>query len=79
MLTLANRRLIGPPLNGAIPNKAQRTAGLGSGPGKKASSMESAGATIATSIHAPATAANWAAPATRVGTWPIASMPAFRK
>ena len=68
MLTLANRRLIGPPLNGAMPDKAQRTAGFGSGPGKEASRMESACATVPRSIHAPATAANWAELATRVST-----------
>lgn len=68
MLTLANRRLIGPPLNPATPDKAHRTARADSGPGKEASRMESACATIPRSIHAPATAASWAAPATEVGT-----------
>lgn len=68
MSTLANRRLIGPPLNGAMPDKAQRTAGFESRPGNEASRMESAFATIPGSIRAPATAASWAAPARRVGT-----------
>ena len=68
MLTLANRRLIGPPLSGATPNKAQRTAGFASRPENEADRMGSAFATIHRSIHAPATAASWAAPATEVGT-----------
>ena len=68
MLTLANRRLIGPPLTGATPDKAQRTGGFDSTPGKEASSMESACATVPRSIRAPATVASWAAPATRIGT-----------
>ena len=65
MLTLANRRLIGPPLNRAMPNKTQRAD---SGPGKEASSMESFHATIPRSIRAPATAASWAELATSVST-----------
>lgn len=65
MSTLVNRRLVGQPLIGAMPNNTQRTD---SGPGKEASSMESSHATIPRSIHAPATVANWAAPATEVGT-----------
>lgn len=68
MLTLANRRPIGQPMIGAPPNKAQRTDGCESRPGNKASRMESAVPTIPRSIHAPATAASWAAPATEVGT-----------
>ena len=68
MLTLANRRLIIPLLNGAMPNKAQRKAGFDSGPGKEASSLESVGATIGRSIPAPAIGASWAAPATKVST-----------
>ena len=68
MLTLANRRPIGVPLNGAMPDKAQRTDGCESRPGKEANRMERAGAGPARSIHVPATAASWAAPATRIGT-----------
>ena len=68
MLTLANRRFVGQALIGAMPNRAQRTAGFDSRPGNKANRMESAVATVPRSIHVPATAASWAAPATRVGT-----------
>ena len=68
MSTLANRRLIGQPLIGAMPDKAQRTAGFKSRPGNEANRMERAGEGPARSIHAPATAASWAAPATEVGT-----------
>ena len=68
MSTLANRRLIGPRLNGAMLNQAHRTARADSGPGKEASPIGSAVPTIPRSIHAPATAASWAAPATEVGT-----------
>lgn len=68
MSTLANRRLIGPPLNGAMPDKAQRTAGFESRPENEASPIGSAVPTIPGSIRAPATAASWAAPATRIGT-----------
>ena len=68
MLTLAYRRLVGPQLIGAIPNRAQRTAGFDSRPGKEAKRMESAVATVPRSIHVPATAASWAAPATRIAT-----------
>jgi len=68
MLILANCRLIGQPLNGAMPNKVQRTAGLAGWPGKEAISTESAGATRAGPIRAAATGASWAEPATRAGT-----------
>ena len=68
MSTLANRRPIGPRLNGAMLNKVERTAGLDSGSGKEASRMESASATPVSSIRARATAASWAEPATRAGT-----------
>ena len=68
MLTLANRRLVGPPLNGAMLSKPLRTAGFDSRPGNDANRMESAATTLPRSIHAPATAASWAAPAIRIGT-----------
>ena len=68
MLSLANRRLVGPALNGGTLNKVQRTDGFESRPGKAASRMESAVATIPRPIRAPVTAASWAAPARRVGT-----------